>query len=205
MIEQVIPNSKFVSQTPGNCLDACEEIVKKSGYTHDRNDVLIMICNVDGDDFDYHRDCLKKGIELIDQHLEAGMPIIVGVDYKSGSANFDKITDHWIVIIARGVDENGVFYRYFEVGQEKDDGILVTNKIYLKENGLLKGNCTCNHKYSDYWVTMVRPCTNDYCKCCGRAIFEGWSQLEKRKKQCLVTDGFYNNQREKTQNKLSRQ
>jgi hypothetical protein len=43
----------------------------------------------------------QNGFKMIDNALEHGDPIIVGVDYQGGSPNYDKMTDHFIVISSK--------------------------------------------------------------------------------------------------------
>ena len=63
----------------------------------------------------------KNAIDCIDRHLEAGRPIIVGVNHTpnyKGGIN-DGTTDHFVVIYGRGHDpETGrYYYNYYEVGK----------------------------------------------------------------------------------------
>ena len=63
----------------------------------------------------------KNAIDCIDRHLEAGRPIIVGVNHTinyKGGIN-EGTTDHFVVIYGRGHDpETGrYYYNYYEVGK----------------------------------------------------------------------------------------
>lgn len=43
----------------------------------------------------------------LDAQLEAGRPVIVGVDYKKGSKGGAGGTDHWVLVTAKTTDANG--------------------------------------------------------------------------------------------------
>lgn len=61
----------------------------------------------------------KNAINCIDRHLEAGRPIIVGVNYFIGKGINDKTTDHFVVIYGRGYDSDTgyYYYNYYEVAR----------------------------------------------------------------------------------------
>lgn len=204
IIEQVIPDDLHVRQGPGECLISCEKIISDAGYTHDKLNVMVLTTNVNGNDFDFHRECVLRAVEVINQHLESGKPIIVGVNYKDGSSNFDGVTDHWVVITGRGRDSTGIYYNFFEVAQDKDKGVSDDNKLYLLESGILKGKCTCNRNYENQWVTMVRPLGDFTFKCCGREIYqndsEGWGNWKKYCDECKEDPGYYNKRDERQTN-----
>ncbi len=201
IIKQVIPNDLHVKQGPGGCLISCEKIIHNAGYTHDKINVMVLTTNVNNNNFDFHKECTFKAVEVINQHLESGKPIIVGINYKDGSSNFDGVTDHWVVITGRGKDSTGIYYNFFEVAQDKDKGVSADNKLYLLESGVLKGKCTCNRNYKNQWVTMVRPLGDFTFKCCGREIYqnksEGWGNWEKYCEECKKDPGYYNKKNEK--------
>jgi len=101
----------------------------------------------------------KLAIKYLDEQLELGKPIIVGVDhtYKyKGGFNNDKSTDHFVIIIGRGSDETGDFYRFYEVGTSyKNKGMSDENKLYVKMNSVLKGKPVYNAKH-EYTVIQIR-------------------------------------------------
>ena len=121
-----------------------------------------------------------EGVKYIDQELEAGYPILVGVDHHydrriQGGVRYNApkyTTDHFIVIVGRDSDANGFFYRFYEVGTGKyafqgskvnlellnntyrPNGIHDDNKLYVKNNiliGKTKYKPDCS-----YVVTEVR-------------------------------------------------
>ena len=108
----------------------------------------------------------QKGLAYLDSELEKGYPIVVGVDhsyaYGGQGYNNDLTTDHFVVIVGRGYDEQGLFYRYYEVGTNHEyKGISDDNKLYIKNNQYLAGVSLWLH-YKDnkqnrhYFVTQIR-------------------------------------------------
>lgn len=104
----------------------------------------------------------KQGISYMDEQLEKGYPIVVGVDHAYGNVyNTDKTTDHFVVIVGRGYDEKGLFYRFYEVGTGKANeekyqwGTNDNNKLYMQSNSTLSGQTQMGNK-KNYVVTQVR-------------------------------------------------
>jgi LysM repeat protein len=54
-----------------------------------------------------------EGRAYVDAQLEKGKPVVVGVSHKDASYNADKLTDHFVTITGRGVDEQGRSYYTF--------------------------------------------------------------------------------------------
>lgn len=204
-IERVISSDYHIKQDPGECLKACQKIVESAGFTYNKLNVMVLVANVNGNNYDFHQDCVHKSVQVIDENLENGKPVIVGVDYKDGSSNFDKVTDHWIVITSRGKDDIGIYYSYFEVAQEKKNGgVSSDNKLYLQPSKILKGKCTCKRGVErHYLVTMVRPVDDFSFKCCGREIYQYNDFPQKAKeycKECEIEPGYYNKSDEQQSN-----
>jgi hypothetical protein len=110
----------------------------------------------------------KAGICYIDEQLEAGYPVLVGVDHTFDKklynskikeyydVNDDKTTDHWIVIVGRGCEDNKAYYRFYEVGTEsKDNGTSDKNKLYLHTDFSLRG-IPAHNPSRNYVVTQIR-------------------------------------------------
>ena len=99
-----------------------------------------------------------KGVKTIDKALAAGKPIIVGVDDKRGSVNFDQTTDHFVVIVGSGSDSNGSYYQFFDPGTSHvDKGTHEENRFYMDNEGLLSGTSTYNKNSKHYTVSWARP------------------------------------------------
>ena len=103
---------------------------------------------------------IKKGIQLIHDFLEEGKPIIVGIEHSKGNTgNYDKTTDHWVVIVGRKTDDEGVHFLFFDPQTgNKNIGTSQKNKLTIQDNYTLEGTYRLGSKYEKkYIVTMVRP------------------------------------------------
>lgn len=69
-----------------------------------------------GDALDWSRVGKARGLEVrrevltlknIDANLDAGKPVVLGVDYKAGSNGGANGTDHWICITGKTIDDQG--------------------------------------------------------------------------------------------------
>ena len=70
-----------------------------------------------------HPDAAKIVFDELNRHLDAGRPMIVGVDHTPGTTyNTDHTTDHFVVVYARGYDEENkqYNYNYIETGRYKE-------------------------------------------------------------------------------------
>jgi hypothetical protein len=101
----------------------------------------------------------KMAIEYIDQQLEKGNPIVIGVDKGVYTTfNKDNTTDHFVVITGRKTDEKGLYYRFFEVGtyvvNKESKGINPNNRLYLTDDSNLIGKKPSSN--TNYRLTQVR-------------------------------------------------
>lgn len=61
------------------------------------------------------RDRTEAARRHIDSELARGRPAVVGVSHKDANYNRDKITDHYVLVNGRGVDEQGrTYYTYLD-------------------------------------------------------------------------------------------
>lgn len=102
------------------------------------------------------------GRKYIDEQLDAGRPVLVGVSYQDDKYNNDKMTDHFVTISGRGYDAEGRLYYTFKdpgAGAAYQDG-----KLYVDEKSgkLFKegDNLGPYVQHSDYEVTQVRTYSN---------------------------------------------
>ena len=142
------------------CLRACVAICKNAGVKRpgQNSTNVIQTAKEVGNDLVIDEENSKKGVDYINTELERGFPMVVGVNHTIGNNYNEKTTDHFIVIVGKGFDNNRkqVFYTYYEVGKRlKQDGMNVDNKLYLQDNGALSQDTKNNlgHKYT---VTQVR-------------------------------------------------
>lgn len=101
----------------------------------------------------------ESGIQSINDALETGNPIIVGVHYefdkrtKSGNQINEGTTDHFIVVVGRGSDEQGNYFNFYDNATAHSDlGTSEQNKLYLNQDRTLRGTFR-NHNYV---VSQVR-------------------------------------------------
>ncbi len=117
------------------------------------------------------QDGAKNAIKYIDQELEKGNPILVGVRHtffefieekkaeyvhSHSEWNYDISTDHFIVIIGRGYDKGQRFFRFYEVGTSyEDNGRHDDNKLFINDDLSITGSP--KHKQNRiYTLTHVR-------------------------------------------------
>jgi len=105
-----------------------------------------------------------EGQRYIDQQLNAGKPVVVGVSHKDSDYNVDALTDHFVTITGRGTDDKGrTYYTFHDPGTQhasKGQDTNSKNRFYVDERtgGLYRpgtaatGEITGRH----YDVAMVR-------------------------------------------------
>ena len=125
-IESVIPLSDFVGfrdelTSDGtrylSCMDFAKEQIAKKGYSISNYDAPGQTFQVYTESNGVDVNALWEGISYLKYALSNGIPVIVGVDNKSGSPNphTDNTTDHFIVIVGTGVNFQGeIYFRFFD-------------------------------------------------------------------------------------------
>jgi hypothetical protein len=175
------------------CIDACDSILSRHFqelgkiYTRPFESWSLATQDTISESIYIHKECYEKAINYLDEELGKGNPVMVGVDYKSGHpGNYDKITDHWVVITARRSDEWGVYYTYMEVAQRETSGheenpelgtSTDINRFYFDESGsyLVAIGSTVSQKGIAPIVTVIRGITND--NCCKRSSYTGKTKI----------------------------
>lgn len=110
----------------------------------------------------------KNAIDCIDRHLEAGRPIIVGINHTinyKGGIN-EGTTDHFVVIYGRGYDSDTgyYYYNYYEVGRRIEYGYndLSNRFIYKPSEPPYFYDPESNRSdHKRYDVIQVRPNDGD--------------------------------------------
>ena len=78
-----------------------------------------------------------EGRSYIDQQLDKGKPVVVGVSHKDSNYNVDGLTDHFVTITGRGVDDKGrTFYTFHDPGTRhtsKGSDTNPNNRFYVDE------------------------------------------------------------------------
>ncbi|MCD9609858.1 hypothetical protein [Tenacibaculum maritimum] len=111
-------------------------------------------------------DGTKKAIEYLDQELEKGNPILVGVrhTYKKvkktkgfkHEQNHDKSTDHFVIIVGRGYENEKRYFLFYEVGTSySDKGQHDDNRLYINDNWSITGIPQHNLTRT-YTLTQIR-------------------------------------------------
>lgn len=96
--------------------------------------------------------------------LENNIPVIVGIDLKSGTANSqtDNTTDHFVVIVGMGSDANGNYFRFFDNASGlSSKGANPANKLYYSSlTGKITGQSSTSYAtapgHYNYIITQIR-------------------------------------------------
>jgi RHS repeat-associated protein len=159
-----INKSDYVSQTgKTGCKDASDEMLASNGVNSNGERINMVNANANGVATTSTKKA-NKGINAVDNALENGHPIEVGVDYSpvqlhnKKSDGGDGMTDHFIVISSKteGLDNGQVTsttYNFFDPRQ-KANGTNPLN-TFTRENNMLKG-AFHGQRIIPYTVTTVR-------------------------------------------------
>src|SRR5690554_3642517 len=104
----------------------------------------------------------KEGIDYLNEQLELGHPVIVGLDDgRTATYNKDNSTEHFVVITGRLSDELGrIYFRFFEVGTHSDNkqryGVGGINRLYLQDDSWLFGPKHIGTTSRSYTVCQIR-------------------------------------------------
>ncbi|ATB45001.1 LysM peptidoglycan-binding domain-containing protein [Corallococcus macrosporus] len=170
-------NAPWISQYDGSqvvragdtaCFRAVEAMVKQAGgtVTGPGNRIQVATGDASGGGVTVDRAAAQRGREYIDSQLDAGLPVGVGVNHRSGqnSDNVDGITDHFVMITGRGVDEQGrTYYTFHDPAtnhRERGADTNPNNRFYVNpDTGNLyrEGPTTGAVVQRHFEVTMVRP------------------------------------------------
>ncbi|GEM50755.1 hypothetical protein EB1_05450 [Empedobacter brevis NBRC 14943 = ATCC 43319] len=162
----VISPSSFIGWGYGNlkqdCMVYCKEQLKNVGFQISNYFANGQTFQVYKESEGVNFDELKKGISYLNYALSNGIPVIVGVDLKSGQStnpNTDGTTDHFIVIVGMGQDSSGKFLRFYDnATSNQSSGTHVDNKLYYNpSSGKLIGYSKASYaKGKSYTLTMIR-------------------------------------------------
>ncbi|MBI4821618.1 MAG: peptidoglycan-binding protein [Deltaproteobacteria bacterium] len=80
----------------------------------------------------------REARQYIDQQLDSGRPVAVGVSHKNANYNADGVTDHFVMITGRGTDERGrTYYNYHDPATTNSEAGK-NNRFYVNpQNGNL--------------------------------------------------------------------
>lgn len=104
---------------------------------------------------------LSKGVSYLKYALTNNIPVIVGVDFKSGSPNpgTDNTTDHFVVIVGMGSDSKGMYLIFYDnaVG-DSNGGANINNRLYYNSTTKkFQGQSQSTYGVDKiYTITMIR-------------------------------------------------
>lgn len=160
---ELMDKKKFEGWRNGaNCYELCKATLKNYGLTYfgspsdafrlayEKNKKLLSWGNNPSQNY-------SNAIRCIDEHLNAGRPIIVGVSYDFSLGYNEGTTDHFIVITGRGFDSTiGEYYYTFMDNATSDinKGCSPDNRLFYDGDTYFGGNSMAGKLYN---VTQVRP------------------------------------------------
>lgn len=137
--------------TPGNtaCFKASKAMAAQLGAEVLGPDQRIQVASGENKDGSVVLDAgrAQEGRTYIDDQLDSGRPVVVGVSHKSAyNGNVDRITDHFVVITGRGTDESGQTYYTFNDPAtsyaDKGSDSNPANRFRLTEGGVMVSDGT---------------------------------------------------------------
>ena len=167
-IGPVIPKSDFIGWNhPGieeNCNAYAREQMSVAGYfvggRADKTNINPYNEKTGSNEAEFN-----KAVDYIKSSLENGIPVFVGVDDREGFKNPDKTTDHFIVIVGMGYDEeNGNYFTAYDNATGIEEaGTSDQNRLYVDyENKRIQSKGKFPNFYAihdatrPYTVTQVR-------------------------------------------------
>ncbi len=152
----VLPRNKWNTQAPNwtNCFGTCEVMIGKDAP---KSAMIRTVVEINKHTALHTLPAAGLGVRTINGYLEAGKPIIVGVDHQLNYGVNEGTTDHFVVIVGAGSDNGNTYYRFYDPATTRiDAGASPFNRLYLQRDSSLKG--TTEYKPGRvYTVTQVRP------------------------------------------------
>lgn len=161
IVNNVLAPFQFVGYyLNSNCLSLAKEQIGKVGLRDLGYSSAFKIYDAFGGPYPNNS---KSGINYIITKLQAGKPVIVGIDNRPGtlsSSNSDGKTDHFVTIVGSGSDSRGIYLSFFDNATNiESKGTSSLNKLYYNATtGLITGKSTVPYANSlgDYIVTQIR-------------------------------------------------
>lgn len=164
VISSVIPVSQFVPYDYSNCYLLAKAQIAKLGYKisgyGDAGQTYVTYADASG----VNANAAKDGVSYLISALQRGIPVMVGVDYKSGpsAGNPDNTTDHFIVIVGSGTDATGNYFQFYDNATNYSwKGASPSNKLYYNTaTGTITGQTAVTYPNGTplprYTVTQIR-------------------------------------------------
>lgn len=119
------------------CFRACKAMAAQAGAN--ANGSVIQVATGENRDgtVNVNADRARQGREYMDSELRAGRPVVVGVSHKANGGYNEGITDHYVLITGRGVDDSGRTYYSFHDPATRQSSVgsdaNTANRFYLDE------------------------------------------------------------------------
>jgi hypothetical protein len=116
-IRDIIGPQKFVKRLTSyqNCLELSRQQIAVLGYKvggYDPGGQTFQIYTRSGG---IDKAAALSGVSYLVGALSKGVPVVIGVDYGHVSPNLDNTTNHFVVVVGMGNDENGnIFFRFYD-------------------------------------------------------------------------------------------
>jgi hypothetical protein len=148
-VAPVIAPTKFISFDGGNCLTLSKKQLAEANYQISGYDVPGQTYNINTVPGGINIPEAKNAVGYMRGALQAGIPVLVGIDYMNGvpirkdgtAANLDLKTDHFIVIVGMGTDAKGKYFRFYDnATSARQIGTSENNRLYYNETtGVISG------------------------------------------------------------------
>jgi hypothetical protein len=167
-IDRIIPFEKFVTMRfkpdgdPVSCLILAREQLAKAGYTCSGYLPGSQTFQVYSEVTGVNQSKTRQAITYLINSLSANTPVIVGIDRKPGSINYDGATDHFIVINGMGTDAKGKYFQFIDNStSDRIAGASYANRLYYNSTtGKITGSTQSPYGHypgsHDYIVSQVR-------------------------------------------------
>lgn len=173
--KELMDKNKYFPYIKGicDCLCSAKKIMDGYNVPYGSSDKVIQLLREVNGKMTYYgnpNENYKRAIDCIDRHLNAGRPIIVGVNHDLDLGyNGDKTTDHFVIITGRGYDSNKgqYYYTYIETGRfpghENEACDTQKNRFYHdSKNCTLRDSAAGTYNDLIYDISQIRPNDGNY-------------------------------------------
>ena len=164
-VSPIISKDDFIGWSyPGinrNCMDYAKAQIAIKGYAisnyYDSGQTFQIYTSNNG----VNSTELSKGVSYLKYALTNNIPVIVGVDFKSGSPNpgTDNTTDHFVVIVGMGSDAKGMYLIFYDNAVKySNEGANINNRLYYNSTTKkFQGQSQSTYGVDKiYTITMIR-------------------------------------------------
>ncbi len=116
-------------------------ILRAIGYDIENSSDLIQIALENNN----RLQIISRDYSYLDSLLSHGIPAVVGVNHTLNYGFNEGTTEHYVVVVEKNFDEQGLFYRFLDVGKKNGDNKEL--KFRLSGNRLT---------YQKYTVSQIR-------------------------------------------------